>query len=74
VVDSALLTDARAASPLLRSSPPSVPAALAWKGGWGEGEGHPHLATPNTVAIGAPTPLRLHQDGEGDLYGLERHS
>jgi len=32
------------------------------------------VSHPNTVAVGAPPPLRLHQDGEGDLYGLERHS
>jgi hypothetical protein len=53
--------------------PPSPPL-VGEEGDWGEGEGHTHLATPNTVAIGTPAPLRLHQDGEGDLYGLERHS
>ncbi len=39
VVASASLQDTGAGSPLLRSPPPSSPAARERKGGWGEGEG-----------------------------------
>ncbi len=28
----------------------------------------------NTVAVGTSAPLQLHQDGESDPYGLERHN
>ena len=89
MVDSALLTDARAASPLLRSSPPSVPAALAWKGGWGEGEEHhPPPSSPTAWerrgeggGEGATSPFLSRSageeggwgEGEGDTHPLLTH-